>query len=117
MSQKDRQDIVANLRLYSTAEGGRLGPVIAERVFKCVFVFRGEYFDCGLLMSGIDPIHPGQHVKVPIQFLVRELLDGRLAQGDKFQLWEGKTIADGEIESVFLEGKLKSREPNVLDEE
>jgi len=66
-------------------------------------------------MTGIGPIQPGQQVTVPIQFLVRDLLQGRLKRGDTFQLREGRTIADGEIESVFLEGKL--REPNVLEDE
>lgn len=114
MQQNDSPDIVAKVRFYSTAEGGRLGPIVATKIFKCIFVLPWGNFDCGLMVEGISPLEPGKSATVPVMFLVPDLLRGRLRVGDKFQLRELKTIADGVIESVLLEGK--HREFNALEE-
>ena len=101
MSEKERLDVIVRLRFYSTAEGGRKGPT-PERIFKCIFVFRSENFDCALMLEGIGSVHPGQTVTVPIVFLCPDLLEGRLHPGDTIHLREARIIAVGEVESVLL---------------
>ena len=115
MLPKDRPDIVAKLQFHTTAEGGRKGPIYGTNLFKCIFVFGRELFDCGLLLDEQSSICPGQAVTVPIRFLVPELLQRRLRPGDKFQLWESRTIAEGEVESVLLDPG--HRETNTLDDD
>lgn len=115
MPQKDRPDIIAKLQFHNTADGGREGPIYGTNIFKCLFVFDRELYDCGLLLDEQNSICPGQTVTVPIRFLVPELLQRRLRPGDKFQLREVRTIADGEVESVLLEQG--HREPNTLDDD
>jgi len=109
----DRPHIVAGVQFYSSTEGGRHGPIFGTKVFKCVFTFHGDNFDCVLLLQNIGSIHPGQTVTVPMLFLCPDLLEGRLHPGDVFQLREARIIAEGKVESVFL----PNRETNSLDSE
>jgi hypothetical protein len=53
-----KPDIVASLRLYTTAEGGRKGPTPPDTL-GCPFEFQGELFDCRLLLDEIGPLEPG----------------------------------------------------------
>ena len=113
MSQQDFPDIIAKIRFRTTAEGGRNGPILTDTL-RGMFVLGSEVFDCLLMLGEIGTVHLGETVTVPMRFLVADLLRGRLEPGSKFHLRDYRVIADGEVESVFLEGKPK--EPNTLEE-
>jgi hypothetical protein len=72
-------DIVAPVKLYATAEGGRAGPTPSDKL-GCLFVLGDDCFDCRLLLSETGPLSPGASALVPIKFLepeiVEDLLDG-----------------------------------------
>lgn len=89
-------DLIARIRLYSTAEGGRNGPTPKD-VFNCVFRFGGENFDCRLFLHEVGRLYPGVEAVVPIAFVCPQYIKARLKTGDRFQLWEAGDIADGEI--------------------
>jgi hypothetical protein len=99
MKTATRPDVMATVRLLSTEEGGRSSATPPE-VFKCVFEFEGEGFDCALLLSEVGPLAPGDETTVPVAFLFPEYVKGRLQRGSRFRLWEGKHIAEGEILDV-----------------
>lgn len=64
------------------------------------------------MLEGIDSIHQGQTVTVPMLFLCPDALGGRLHPGDKFHLRKARIIAEEEIESVLL----RTKEPTSLYE-
>lgn len=94
-------DIVADVRFYSTAEGGRQ-QVTPATMFACILVISGENFDCRLLLEGIGPVAPGQTVRVPIKFLSPHLLKHRLTKGTHFHLRELRTIAEGVVSEALF---------------
>ena len=70
MSEKERLDVIVRLRFYSTAEGGRKGPT-PERIFKCIFVFRSENFDCALMLEGIGLSIRGKPLQFQLYFFAQ----------------------------------------------
>lgn len=94
-------DIIASVRLYSTAEGGRKGPTPSDKL-GCMMEIGKSTFDCRLLLDQHGPLRPGEEAKVPIKFLdtvaVRELL----VVGREFKLRELQSIGEGTIEEVLL---------------
>jgi hypothetical protein len=87
---------MARVTFTRTADGGRSQPTPPGH-FSCPLEFRGEFFDCRLDLTSCGPISPGQSVEVPISFLCPELVETRMKVGDSFLLWEGKTIAVGNV--------------------
>ena len=96
--------IVARMRLLSQEEGGRSHPLPSD-AFGCPMFFENipelssHGYDCRILLSGIrKPVVPGDEVEeVGILFLSPEEVFAHLRSGARFTLWEGKTIAHGEV--------------------
>ena len=95
-----KPDIIASVRFYSTAEGGRTKPTAPDK-FGCPFEFEGEKFDCRLLLEKSGALGPGAQASVPIIFLCPELIKPRLKVGSRFTLWEMRTIAEGIVEEIL----------------
>lgn len=93
-------DVIARVRLFPPQHGGRKTPT-APDIFRCIFEFAGEGFDCALLLNEIGALAPGQEATIPIVFLFSEYLKGRLVSGSKFRLWESRYIGEGEILTVI----------------
>jgi hypothetical protein len=94
-----KPDLIANIQLRTTDEGGRKGPTLAEYL-RCIFGFQAEFFDCQLLLQDVGPLYPGTAARVPIAFLNPQLIKDRLRPGDKFILREVQTIAEGVVEQL-----------------
>ena len=75
-------DVVLYLRLRTTAEGGRNGPVFINSGmhFGCPLVIDGQYFDCRWLVDG-RALELGQEHDVPVKFLFFALVAPLLAVG------------------------------------
>ena len=95
----DKPDIVANVTLLSTNQGGRLGPTSSE-VFRCPIEFDGAYFDCWINVAEVGSLAPGSTMRVGITFLCPELIVPRLLPGLEFRLWEGRIIGYGTVVEV-----------------
>ena len=89
-----RPEVRARIRLFTTAEGGRKGPILGPW-FGCPTRIQGKYFDCRLQTQPPGPIALGEPVEVQLQFLCPELALPQLAVGQAFALWEGRTIGEG----------------------
>ena len=96
---KEKPHIIASVRFYAKAEGGRARWTLPE-VFRCPLEYEGEKFDCALLLEKPGSLAPEQSVIVPIVFLHPELIKHRLRVGNRFTLWELGTIADGIVKEI-----------------
>ena len=96
-----KPDIIVSLRFYTTAEGGRKGPLPPEK-FGCPFEFQGELFDCRLLLEATGALTPGAKATVPVIFLRPDLIKARLQVGSRFTLWEMGTIAEGVVKEILV---------------
>ena len=96
---KGQPDIIATVRFYATEAGGRKVPTPPD-VFRCPLEFKGEMFDCGLLLNEIGSLAPGATARVPLMFLFPKLIKPRLRLGSRFTLWEMRTIAEGVVEQI-----------------
>lgn len=94
-----RKDVVARVRLISTAEGGRAGATPADN-WGCLLAVADVMLDCRLLLGGVGPLVPGHEATVPIAFLSPDIAREHLAVGTRFTLWEAGTVGEGEIVSV-----------------
>lgn len=98
---------IAKIRFLSTDEGGRTQP-IPVRNYGCPVFFEGipelsnHGYDCRVLVPkhGAE-ITPGETVEqLEMIFLFPEDVFPFVRNGTRFSLWEGKTIAHGEILSL-----------------
>jgi len=91
-----RPEVRARIRLFTTAEGGRKGPILGPW-FGCPTRIQDRYFDCRLQAVPPGPIALGETVEVQLQFLCPELALPLLALGQPFALWDGRTIGEGTV--------------------
>lgn len=99
--------VKAKISFFSEAEGGR-SQAIPSIDFGCPMYFENtpglssHAYDCRLLVSEYGKaIFPGDAVEdIKIAFLSPEEVIPRLEIGTRFTLWEGKTIAQGEVVSI-----------------
>lgn len=94
-----RADIVAIVRLKSTAEGGRAGPTPSDK-WSCLFVVADLTLDCRLLLTSIGSLKPGDVATVPIAFLSPELARQSVGVGTRFTLRESREVGEGEVLTV-----------------
>jgi hypothetical protein len=95
---------IAKVTFLSTEEGGRTQPIPLMN-FGCPVFFEGvdalssHGYDCRLLISEYGAaISPGETVnELAMIFLYPEDVFPHLKIGVRFTLWEGRTIARGEI--------------------
>ncbi len=95
---KKTPDVIVDLDLYP--EGGRRGST-PSNYLGCIFEYKGENFECRLLLHDVGPLVPGAHARVPVKFLRPELLKGQLHVGDRFRLREATVIGEGIIERIL----------------
>ena len=95
---------IAKITFLSAEQGGRTQPIPLMN-FGCPVFFEGidalsaHGYDCRLLVPEYGTaIFPGETVNgLAMIFLYPEDVFPHLRQGVRFTLWEGKTIAHGEI--------------------
>lgn len=96
--------IFAKIALLGVADGGR-SQGLPMMNFGCPVFFQsvpalGSHgYECRLLLPEYgQTISPGETAQpVPMIFLSAEEVGAHLTPGVKFTLWEGRTIAEGEI--------------------
>lgn len=90
-------DIIARVTMFASDAGGKSLTIPAVR-YRCPLFIDGQGFDCRLLLDqaghGLDL---GATAEVPIKFLYFDLVQGLLAPGVRFTLWEMRHFAEGEI--------------------
>ena len=100
MKKLIQPDVSAEIKLYSTAEGGLKNPVFLPKV-GCILTYKGENFSCFLLLPEDSKVFPGDKTILPIKFLYPDLIKSNLKVGDTFTLKDYRVIADGKIVEIF----------------
>ena len=93
-------DIEVRVRLLTPEEGGRRTPIVGAS-YGCPLFFDGSGFDCRIVNDHQLNLTLGETHYLALQFLNPDLVLPRLNEGAKITLWEGKTIAEGEVTKVF----------------
>lgn len=93
-----RPQLIADVRLYTTAAGGRLGPIAPGYGCPCIPAGTSDGWDARLMLDETW-MHPGETRRLGFVFLSP---DGARAirEARKFHLWEGRNIGEG----VVVEG-------------
>lgn len=91
-----KPDATIRVRLLTPEEGGRLGAIQGPS-YRCALIVNDKGFDCRLILQDTDLLEGGNSYEVGVKFLNRELAFAELAPKKKVALWEGKTIAVGEV--------------------
>ncbi|MEW6643053.1 MAG: hypothetical protein AB1586_21290 [Pseudomonadota bacterium] len=95
-------DIIASVRLFSVAEGGRSIATPGD-FLGCIFDIAGDLYECRLLLTQTGSVSPGAQATLPIKFLSPELLRGKLTAGQPFHLREGgNRIGKGIVEKLLM---------------
>ncbi|WP_143309633.1 hypothetical protein [Candidatus Entotheonella palauensis] len=99
--------IAAKITFLRTEEGGRSQPIPVMNVGCPVYIegvpeLSEHAYDCRLLISKLGkPISPGDVMdQLSIAFLSPDKVIPYLHKGTRLTLWEGKTIACGEVVSL-----------------
>ena len=93
-------DLLVELTLLPTTEGGRSGAT-PSTWFACpVLLAPGEYFDARFDLTGVGSILPGQVAQVPVKFLFPERAMPLVSAGQVVSLWEGRTIGHAKVLSI-----------------
>lgn len=97
---KVQPQVIAEVRLLATAEGGRKHAIPTGR-FGCLMAAEGQLFDCWLLLPEGHTFAPGQQQSVPIFFLDWEIAKNFLRLGTEFTLREVQPIGKGRITQLL----------------
>jgi hypothetical protein len=98
-----KPDLIAKVRLYTTEEGGFKNSLTPHKVRLNLF-FEGEHVDCSILLDQLGiPMNLGEITEVPIKLLSPWIIKDRLHPGNRFKLWRGKYVAEGEIVQIVAE--------------
>jgi hypothetical protein len=92
-------DIIIAVRFLSVSEGGRKGP-IRGGIYGCPMIIDGEAFECRLLLDQ-SSLQLGETYEIKVKFMNPDIVLPKLSIGKEFTLWEGKTIAKGQIKQLF----------------
>ena len=95
-------DILADITLYDTEQGGRKSPTPADQ-FNCPIDIDGVKHDCRLLLKNIGPLIPGEKkINVPIKFLCPEIVLPKISIGKLFYLCEIGIIGEGLVSRIIM---------------
>ena len=90
--------LVADVTLYPTENGGRKGPTASEWFGCPVMVTKDNLnaWDCRILLNG-TPLWPGDTRRVGMVFLSPDQAVPILRAAGKFYLWDGRLIGEGTV--------------------
>ena len=86
---------VAKIVMKPTSEGGRQGPT-PSGCFRTVLKHKDGDFSCRLYYGKDEKLVPGKTHTVKVVLLYQEFYS-KFAVGDKISIFDGKSIADGEV--------------------
>ncbi|QDT55090.1 hypothetical protein Pan44_31310 [Caulifigura coniformis] len=97
---------VIRVRFLTTAEGGRKTAIqgvregIQDVKYGCPVYLNGQAFDCRFWPFAAGGYELGQEYDIPIRFLYPERAMKWVSPGAPVTLWEGKTIAVGQVLTI-----------------
>jgi hypothetical protein len=97
-----KPDAVIRVRFLTTAEGGRKSDLFFSRYACPMFIggYEENGFDCRFLLEADTHFELGFSHEIKIKFLNPDSALARLHEGSSISLWEGKTIATGQVVAI-----------------
>ncbi|MBA4019535.1 MAG: hypothetical protein C0483_20420 [Pirellula sp.] len=95
-----KPDIIAEVQLLSTAEGGRQGPTPAD-AFGCLIKLDQQFFDLRIDLTDIGSLTPSMSRIVPIAFLSPDIVKPLIHVGSELTFWDGRTIGHGKVLEIL----------------
>ena len=93
-------EIVAEISLLPTTEGGLKGPIL-QGEYRGVLGVGDEHFSFRSVVPFPDGFQPGQTANLRIQFLVPEAALAHFRVGAAFTVWEARSIGYGKVLEVL----------------
>jgi len=97
---KMEPDVIVQVRLLTTKEGGRKKP-IKGMSYSCPMFFNGKGFDCRVVANAYLDLQLGKTYDLSLKFMNPDMIVPRLEIGSCISFWEGKTIAVGTVTKVL----------------
>ncbi|MES2996029.1 MAG: hypothetical protein V4733_04380 [Verrucomicrobiota bacterium] len=97
-----KPDALIRVRFLTSTEGGRESGIFASRYGCPVFIdgYAEHGFDCRFLLDADTCFELGSTHDVKIKFMNPDLALPHMKKGTSISLWEGRTIATGQVVSV-----------------
>jgi translation elongation factor EF-Tu-like GTPase len=92
--------VEATITFLRTEEGGRRTP--ASSGYRPQFYYEGENWDAIHYYPGMDQVYPGDTVTVHLGFLSPEYHRGRIQQGTRFEIREGRRVVGRGVVTKLL---------------
>ncbi len=94
------KEILARVRFLPSGQGGLRGEFVSRRRIPIDFgqdpsIGGTQYYDSVVELIGLERAAPGEECVVRIRPSNPEALEGRVAIGTEFGLWEGRIFARG----------------------
>jgi hypothetical protein len=96
----NKPDILAEITLFSTSEGGRQSPTSPD-FFGCHVLINDQYHDVRFDMSFHGSLSPGESAVVPAKFLDSVGVLPKLSVGSTFLLWDGRKIGKAKVNQIY----------------
>lgn len=93
-------EIVAEIVLLPTTEGGKQSPITAGE-YRGVLGVSGEHFSFRLSVSEGQQLSPGSSGRFGIQFLFPDAALPHFTIGTEFTVWEGRVVGHGSVIEVM----------------
>lgn len=97
-----KPDALIQVRFLTSAEGGRKSDLFFSR-YGCPLLIEGNEengFDCRFMLEADTHLELGISHEIKIKFLNPDLALANLQEGAAISLWEGRTIATGQVVSI-----------------
>ncbi|NJM37555.1 MAG: hypothetical protein HC845_06650 [Akkermansiaceae bacterium] len=97
-----KPDALIRVRFLTSAEGGRKSDLFFSRYGCPMFIdgYDENGFDCRFILETDTHLEPGISHEIKIKFLNPDLALARLHEGASISLWEGRTIATGQVVAI-----------------
>ncbi len=89
-------DALLEVRFLTTDEGGRASPIEGD-CYGCPLIVNGFGFDCRFVLEGARRFELGGTYQIGVKFLCAESALKELQEETEISLWEGQTIAEGNV--------------------
>jgi hypothetical protein len=101
---KIEPDALIRVRFLTSAQGGRNFDLVASNYGCPLFVdgLEDRGFDCRFVLSQAACIELGNEYEIEIKFLEPDKALAALEKGSRITLWEGRTIATGNVVEIFV---------------
>lgn len=95
-----KPDILAEIYLYPTEEGGRKGPT-PPTFYGCPLYINENYYSFRIFLNG--SVAPGEKAIGPVKFLIPEMVIPKIKVGNTYKMWESGFKGELKVLEVYYQ--------------